>query len=54
MTMTRISISINASHRDKPEWSKNYSVSFNGDFTKVRAEVDKIYEKFKTEEVKSE
>jgi len=52
--MTRISISINSSDRTDPNTSRNYSVSFNGDFSKVRAEVDKIYKKFKTEEVKSD
>ena len=50
--MTRISISVNSSYTDSQSRSRNYSVSFNGDFSKVRAEVDKIYEKFKTEEVK--
>ena len=48
--MTRISISINST--DEAGRSKSYNVSLKGDFSKVRTEIDKIYEKFKTEEVK--
>ena len=48
---TRVSITVNAYETEKPQESKNYSVSFYGDFAQVRAEIDKIYEKNKTKEV---
>ena len=50
--MTRISIAINSHSRDNSTESKSYSVSFEGEFSKVREEVDKIYDKFKTKKLK--
>ena len=50
--MSRITITVNVSFPNSSPGGRNYSVSFDGDFSKVREEVDKIYEKFATKESK--
>lgn len=52
--MTRISITVNSSSKINSNENRNYNVSFDGDFSKVREEVDKIYEKFKAKKRKKE
>ncbi len=50
--MTRVTIAVNSYSKDRPGENRSYNISFNADFSSVREEVDKIYEKFKKKKLK--